>query len=446
MMNKETAEKNIQKTLKGIKFAAKKALDGAVNLWKKARTISFDKALLIWVLALAAGFVLFKVVSKELPGMSSSLVFATWWEDSLEEETLSGLVSEFMSQNPGITVKLEKKNWDEIWTLLEDEERVNGRNDRRRSALDIFSIDPYAIHELERRSFLAAFENDEISSGNALQVISFINPLFYNIDLLQAAGFDRPPKNQTEFLSYVQRLKETGVNGAGLALSDPRNIGQQLLSWIWTSAGNPEAVQSFSFNSREMIAVLNFLNQLNQNLYSDPFTLSEAELLETFADGNLGMMIGSTRDIQKLKATEINFGITTIPSPESYTKKPVFPLTVWYVGINHQSNNQEGAQKFAVFLKERAETIAAAAYAVPGYGIRNRERSRNDPYYAKAFDMYEAAEMVREIYVSSNLNDFNSIIQMEIELMFQGNKTPEACAEAIQLGWQDLAGTTPGFR
>ena len=304
---------------------------------------------------------------------------------------------------------------------------------------DIFSIDPYAIHELKNRSYLAVFENDEVLPDNVLPVVSFINPLFYNIDLLETAGFYRPPKNQTEFLSYVQRLKEIGVNGAGIALSNPRNISQQFLSWIWAAAGSFGPDESFSFNSREVIATLNFLNQLYQNLYTDPFYLSDEELLDAFSKGQLGMMVSSVEDIKKLKTMRINFGITTIPGPESYAKKPVFSLAGWYVGINRRSVNQEGAQKFATFLKENAENIAIAAYAIPGNGKRSRELSRDDPFYAKAFDMYEASEMVRELYFS-DISGLNNIIRREIELMFRGSKTAEQCAEAIQQDREKLAG------
>jgi multiple sugar transport system substrate-binding protein len=316
----------------------------------------------------------------------------------------------------------------------------NGENVEEQGIPDVFSIDPHAIGELERFSYLAALEKKDTLSGNALPVVSFINPLFYNIDLLQAAGFDRPPKNRTEFLSYAQRLKETGVSGAGLALGDPRDTGTQLLSWIWPAAGSPESAETFSFNSKEVIGTLNFLKQLKQSLYSDPFELNGPELLDAFAQGKVGMMIGSSADVKKLKAAEINFGITTIPDPESYVKKPIFPLTVWYAGINSRSAHKEEARKFIAFLKKKTENIALTTYALPISGSRDRTLSKNDPYYAKAFDMYEASEMVRELYVP-DIGGFYGIVHREAALLFLENKTPEQCAETIQQGWERLAGT-----
>ena len=417
--------------------------DNIKKILAKMRTISAGTVLLIWVLAMLAGVLIYKLTSGNKRAKEVTLVFATWWEDELEGGTLAALAAEYERNNQGITLKLEKMNWEEIRELLERKtQKETGKNTQKPDPLDIFSVDPYTIHELENKSILASLENDKDFSGNAVPVISFINPLYYNIDLLEKAGFDRPPKNQTEFLSYVQRLKETGTFGAGLALGDPRNVSQQLLSWVWAAGGN-SAPSSFNFTSKEVIDTFKFLNQLNQNLYANPFDISSTELREAFGKGRIGMMIGSISDVKELKKTNINFSITTIPAPESYTKKPVFPLTVWYAGINKNSEYQEEAKDFLLFLKTKSEYIAAAAYAVPGSGTLNRELSKNDPYYAKAFDMYEAAEMVRELYNSPYIGQLNIIINREVRLMFQGSKTPEQCAQSIQNEWERLAGTAP---
>ena len=406
------------------------------------RKLSLGTVLWIWALTMVAGIFLYKMLNKTRAEQKVTLTFATWWDDELKKGTLSALIAEYEGQNPGVTVKLEKKTWPEIEELLNGKTIIkdNNKNSQEQNPPDIFSIDPYAIGELEKNSVLAAPGTDKDSAGNVVSIISFINPLYYNIDLLQAAGFDRPPKNQTEFISYAKLLKEKGVYGAGLALSDPRSVSRQLLSWIWAAAGSP-ASAPLKFDSKDVVDTLNFLNLLSQSLYANPFDLSEADLLEAFGSGKIGMMIGSVQDVEKLKKTKINFSITTIPVPVSYSKKPVFPLTVWYAGIYSGTKYPEEAKKFISFLKRKSEDIANAAYAVPGNGTLNRELSKNDPYYAKAFDMYEAGEMVREVSCSPNMSLYNSIILREVKLMFQGSKTPRECAEAIEKDLEKLAET-----
>jgi multiple sugar transport system substrate-binding protein len=403
---------------------------GARFLLQKLRAAFFFKTLWIWALALIAGIFLFRLLTgTPVVPKSTTLVFAQWWEEGLETGILEKLSAEYEAANPGVTVILEKKNWDAIRKSLE-----------RGEGPDIFSLDPFAVYELESASLLAEITEDDERDDNVLPIVSFINPLFYNIELLRNAGFDRPPKNQTEFLSYALRVKETsGIYGAGISLGDdPHSISRHILSWIWASVSNVESDNAFSFNSKEVIGALQFLNQLKSNLYPNPFSLTEGELLKAFGEGRVGMMIGSTADIKKLKSTSIGFGITTIPGSESYAKKPVFLLSVWCLGISRQSVFREEAQQFAAFLAGKSEDISAAAYAIPGNGRRSRELFQNDPYYAKAFDMYEAGEMIREIYVSSDIAGLNGIIRKEVELMFRDVKTPEQCAEAIQAEWEKL--------
>jgi multiple sugar transport system substrate-binding protein len=403
---------------------------GVRFLLQKLHAIFFFRTLWIWALALIAGIFLFRLLtSTPVVPKSTTLVFAQWWDGELEGDVLEKLTDEFEAANPGVAVILEKKNWGEIRKSLEEGEGP-----------DIFSIDPFAVYELEKASLLAEITKGGERGGNILPIISFINPLFYNIELLRNAGFDRPPKNQTEFLSYALRVKESsGVYGAGLALGgDTHSISRHILSWIWASANNPESAGTFSFNTKEVIGVLNFLNQLKPNLYPNAFFLTETELFKAFGEGKVGMMIGSTAGIKKLKPTPIGFGVTTIPAPESYVKKPVFLLSVWYLGINRQSVFQEEVRQFAAFLAEKSEDIAAAAYAIPGIGRRSRELSRDDLYYSKAFDMYEAGEIVRELYASPDISGLNRIIRKEVEQMFWEMKTPEQCAQAIQAEWENL--------
>jgi multiple sugar transport system substrate-binding protein len=417
----------------------------------KVMNLFFFKALLISLAVMLAGFLVFKFgIQRTTKLKETTLFFAQYWEDELEGDILSRLVAEFQTENPGIIVKMEKHRWNEIRELLNGE-----------APPDIFSVDPYSIYELKTLSLLAPIEEPKessalepppeeesggISYGNVLQLISFINPLFYNIDLLQKAGFDRPPKNQTEFISYVRSIKETsGQYGAGLALSgDYHNVNRHILSWIWASTYNSDFMEGFKFNSKEVIATLTFLNQLKQNLYPSPFELSQTQLLEAFGEGKIGMIISSAADIRKLKQTQIKFGITTIPSSESYAKKSVFPLIGWYAGINAKSPSPEKARLFISFLRKKAEDLATAAYAIPGSGQRSREQSRDDAWYAKAFDMYEASETVQDLYKQYDVSGFNGIIKREVELMFNGAKTPEECAAAIQLGFENWYGT-PGY-
>jgi multiple sugar transport system substrate-binding protein len=416
---------------------------------------SVDNMLWIWAVVMAAGLLLFYLLIN-FPGRGTTLVFAQWWEEDLEAGVLENLVNDFEEQYPGIRIQLEKKSRGEIETMLSGDDEVSGKKKRRTA--DIVSVegdwadDPeYGLVSfgetwVQKKSlyapkdFLTLGSPDE-TDIRALPVISFINPLFYNIELLTAAGFDRPPKNQTEFLSYVQSITkpDRGIYGAVLALGEKKSysISRHILSWIW-SAGILRDGDAFDFNSRQVVESLSFLNQLKPYLYPDLFGIDEQARLEIFIEGKAGMMIGSVSDVKRLqKQAKQNFNITTIPGPALYIGKPVFALSSWYIGISAESRNQEEADAFIGFLLEHASQLADGVFAVPGNGDRNTDLVKTDPYYSKAYDMYDAGEMVREVYGTGRIRKLNAVIYEELKRMFEG-RSPEDTAAAIQSRWETI--------
>jgi multiple sugar transport system substrate-binding protein len=431
---------------------------------KTQKTLSSaDNMLWLWGLVAAAGFLVFYLATG-VPGKGTTLVFAQWWEDELEAGVLEKLVKDFEEEHPGIKVRLEKKSRREIKAALSGaDDQAQGKKKRR--GADIFSVEggwaddaeyglapigafgattPGEILPEQKTPYIPKDFLPQVSPGKtenrALPVISFINPLFYNIELLKAAGFDRPPKNQTEFLSYVQAITrpERGVYGAVFALDEENSLGisRHVLSWIW--AAGVQGGEAFDFNSKQVVESLVFLNQLKPYLYPDFFGIDEDDRLNIFIEGKAGMMIGSVADIKKVREQmEQNFNITTVPGPALYVGKPVFALSSWYAGIGAESAQQEEAAEFIAFLLEHASELAAGAFAVPGNGDRNTELVNTDPYYSKAYDMFDAAEMVRELYGTGRARKLNAVIYEELKRMFAG-QSPEATAAAIQSQWEKI--------
>jgi multiple sugar transport system substrate-binding protein len=381
---------------------------------------------------MAAALLLFNIFGKSLPHLGTNLVFVQWWEDDLEPEILQKLITEYEEINPGLKIKLEYKSRGEVRALLNE---YVPEDDADPKGADIFTLEPHWIYELSRDGILS--QTTEEDPGEPL--VSFINPLFYNIQLLQASGFDRPPKNREELLSYAGTISKDGIYGAALALADddPQSVNRHLLSWIFTSGLSIETEdQNFKFNTKPIIETLSFLNQLKANLNPQPFSMTEEERQRIFAEGKIGMMIGSVSEIKELRAKMGDtFGITTIPGPQSYVGKPFFVLSGWFLGVNEKREKKEAAAKFAAYLREQSNVLAAAAFAVPGPEERNPELVKSDPYYSKAGDMSDAGEMVREKYKSGSPAvslELNNIIREELKRMFDGIQSPEETADSIQ--------------
>jgi multiple sugar transport system substrate-binding protein len=322
-------------------------------------------------------------------------------------------------------------------------------------------LDPFLVEDLVRQDLLedldlwASSENlpPDSSGGSGgghekwgRHLISFTNPLYYNIALLQEAGFDRPPKNRAEMLACARAVTNAEAGRYVLTLAlDPENplgVYRDVFSWIW--AFNPAAFRNTrpDFSARSTAGALEFLRQLRREGFLAPgtFTKTEAEKREDFIQGRAAMMIASVADIDLLRRRmgEGVFGITLIPGESSFEGKPILGLTGWSLGIPRSSTHKDEAGAFLSFLLERGALIAEKAHAVPGSLGQAMDFSAGDPLYAKAYDMYTAGETVQEFSLMSGTEEFEALVREQLYALFEEGRTTEETAGQIQKQWEKL--------
>jgi multiple sugar transport system substrate-binding protein len=276
-------------------------------------------------------------------------------------------------------------------------------------------------------------------------MVSLVSPLFYNIDMLRAAGFNRPPKTRTEFISYAEALAGPDRFALTLALdpSDSRGLYRDVFSWFWASGAKLSGDGEPRFASPPFIETLAFLNSLYQGgcLSPDSFTTGEEAKLDAFINRRTAMMAGSVQHIETLRQRRSDtrqasggsgdfFGITTVPVPDSYIGGIVFASEDWYGGILRTSPHKEEAWMWLAFLAQRRSFLTERASGIPS-GTENKK----DPLYAKAADIYELGEGAYEPLDLEDLSAFETILLSELKAMFEKVRTPEATAAEMQRKW-----------
>ncbi|MHB9291933.1 multiple sugar transport system substrate-binding protein [Hollandina sp. SP2] len=393
-----------------------------------------------------------------LEAQASTLVFTQWWQDELKDDTLKRIVREFEANNPSVTIKLEHL----AYQKMEDRLLKGAPGELNRS--DILALDPRWLYELiqqdmlepldpyieraktmENRLFMSELPSDRPEKSEAvwaLPVVSFMVPLFYNVEVLQAAGFDRPPKNRADFLHYARTITHSSTSRFGMALAlspeDPDGLYVDVYSWIWAAGGIMLQDGKPHFTSSPIHETLGFLDTLYREglLSPDLFLKTREQKLEEFIQGKIGMMLASVQDIHTLqqKMGDEGFGITTVPGLDM-SKKPVFGLTSWYTGISRHSKHQDQAWAFITFLAERSSRLAIASHAVPGNWTGTR--SLKGDLYAKAYDMYEGGEVMQEFIGIPQIYSLEAILREELYTMFTQGQDPAATATAIQKQWEE---------
>jgi multiple sugar transport system substrate-binding protein len=417
-----------------------------------------DRYLFIIAAVLLAGFIVVRVTIKKAgEEQKVTLTFTHFLENGPEHGALAFLVEEFEKQNPEIRIRLN----------IPSPGAPGGAGEPREGG-DTLSADVVIFDEGRYNSFL---QQDRLASLNSyahsgqkvIPLISFMDLLFYNIDLLKTAGFDRPPKTREEFIVYAKAVtggqgtrspgsaeppRTAGASGAGkifgaaLAFSpqDPRSVQRDFFSWIRASGtpvirdGRPD------FRIRAVTETLEFLEQLNRERLLSPGTFNKTGTQKTgeFAQGNIALMIGSVEDIPFLRERmgDSAFGVTLIPGPAGYTGKPVIGTSFWYAGISGSCQYPDEAWAFLSFLAEKSPLLAAQARAVPGSGNNPGNYIEDDPLYAKAWDIYEAADVIRDFSGFPRTDDLETIIREELAALFEGKTKAAETAAAIQRRWE----------
>jgi multiple sugar transport system substrate-binding protein len=417
-----------------------------------------DRYLFIAAAVMLAGCITIRLTAKITDDKQKVTVSVTCFlEKGPEKDTLDSLIHEFEERNPDIRIRADNRSpgtadYPGGGELLKEGENLPA---------GIVVFDEGWINAFTRQGLLASLE-PYVHSGpdtgrRVIPLISFMDVLFYNIDLLKAAGFDRPPKTRAEFLAYAKAVsggqdaapsgpaassRAVPMFGSALALSpeDHRAVRREIFSWIWAAGAPVVRNGAPDFNSRAVTETLDFLGQLNWDGLLSPGTFGKTGAQKTgeFAQGNIAMMIGSVEDIPFLREYmgDSAFGITQIPGPAGYAGKPVIGPSYWYAGISASCKYPDAAWTFLTFLAEQSPFLAAQARAVPGSGDQPGNYIEENPLYSKAWDIYEAADVIREFSGFPRGDDLETIIREELALFFAEGKNAADTSAAIQKRWE----------
>ncbi|MDR1899707.1 MAG: extracellular solute-binding protein [Treponema sp.] len=385
----------------------------------------------------------------------TTLILSLSGKDDGTEKALGAIVEEFEETRPEIRVVLSAAPDEKADVLVFDETEFGALV---RDGL-LASLDPYLPSETGKPRW-------------AVPLVSFMDLLFYNIDLLADAGFDRPPKNRAEFLRYgaaaAKRAAEkrpaaagprpsAGPYGAALSLSggDPLGVRRDVFSWIWASGASLVQEGRPLFAGGAAAEALDFLGELSRQglLAPGAFTETGTRRIEEFEEGKIAMMIGSSAAIPRFRKTmrEGSFGVSAVPVPAgggTNAGKPVFSLHSRYAAVSGQCRYPGEAWTFLAFLAEKSAALAAELQAVPGGRDMNAAVNaagvpsyiENDSLLSKAWDMYEAADIVREFEGLPAAEELEKAVREELVPLLGGRRNGTETAAAIQKRWDALLG------
>ncbi len=285
-------------------------------------------------------------------------------------EIPKNIIAAFEKQNPGTKVEvLLSPSWqfdDKLAVLFSTGERID--------LLVGWSVYKWAYYALNgglrdltpyvqadkswldtNRIFPQAYETGRI--GNTLAGINIELRMgwsvFYNDQLIQAAGLPRPPASWDDrswdwqtFASYAQRIAK--FDGAGVPLQHglahfDDDLAIFNLAWAWNTDVLPAEAYATGKTNRVHLAQRSMVDAF-ESLFKVEEAAASTGDRNTFFQGKTGMWLG----VGDFREYEFPWGVTRMPIGPA---GPV-PLATWasFWGVPAMAENADGAWKFIKFM------------------------------------------------------------------------------------------------
>jgi multiple sugar transport system substrate-binding protein len=386
-----------------------------------------------------------------------TIEFAQWWEPELPAGSLRAIMDDFQAQNPGITVKLISGPYSTTHDQI-----VAGAATGTLS--DVVGLDGAWVNDLAKQGAIESLDslmastNFDASQVAAIiklggksymfPVVSFVYPVFINLDMFKAAGIANPPRNRTEFLQDAKKLTKPSINQYGwvlpLSLQTPNGAQNDVMSWVWASGKSMLKDGRPDLTNPAVVGTLKYIDSMYKQGLIAPgsFSMQEQDKVEQFVNGRVGMMIDSLAHINMIRSRNpnLNFTISALPAVDGYNGKRGLPYAAWGIGISANSQHKDAAWKLVEYMMspDVNSKLASLAHAFPGNVKAKPDYVSTDAMYAKAFEIFKSGYLANEFVGLPVAEQLMRAFDEEMQKMLDGKQSAEQAAANAQAKWNKL--------
>lgn len=318
------------------------------------------------------------------PRAGGRQVELVWWKPFEDARFVQPLVEEFQRAHPNIHIKFVQKPIETYEDELVDALAAG-------QGPDIFSLHNdwlpkhknkiapapeglWSIREFQEK-FLEVVNSELVDAGKiyGAPLSMDVLALYYNKDILAAAGLARPPATWEDLVKITPKLTKTDAFGnferSAIALGTADNINRapDILGLLMLQNGTPfftpdrgqsliagsirdEQGNYFTPGKR----ALEFYTQFaNPGKVTYTWNNRSNNSIDAFAAGQVAMVFGYSylRPTLANKAPFLNYAVTGVPQLEAGKSKVNF-ANYWAESVSKQSREQEAAWQFLKFITD----------------------------------------------------------------------------------------------
>lgn len=376
---------------------------------------------------------------------TGELVYWGLWEPS---SVMQPLIDEYEANHKGITILYSQQTYTSYESRLYT--RLQQSSTSSEPAPDIFRIHntwipkyykylyPLPSSVMTKTTYASTFyptatQDFTAKDGNIYAMPFEIDGLvvFYNKQLLAAAGVTTPPTDWDSFVDLTHKLTKKDSTGkitqAGLAIGTSKNVSHaaEILSFLMLEQGVDIINDARTTVTLSTTTAKNVMNTYTSFAKGDNavWNSSLGTDLNMFFQGKLAMMIApSWRAFEIIQsAPAIEFGTATLPQLAA-NEQPIYYSTYWAEAVSKNSSNPTAAWDFVAFLaqKEQQKELYSNAAKLRAFGepyslVSLNSELKSQPYLssiAESAPKMTSWQMGDESFVKATLNEaITSIVE-----------------------------------
>lgn len=278
---------------------------------------------------------------------------------------------------------------------------------------DMMKDSKIGFSEADMKDIFPAFIDRYPQAGNKVYSLAFMRSMeamYYNMDLLKAAGFSKPPETWDDFMKACAAISKPDVPcyempGSGAAST--------FSSWVWSRGGDLISAdgKKFTLDAKESVDTLQSLS----DLFTKKYAILQAKSYQDQTDFSLGkdlFTFGSTAGLPYY-ATAIKDGgnkVTDwgIAAPPHTTKDPVVDLYGPSVAVFKTTpDKQQAAFLWVKYLMDKdpnAEWVTKTFYFPARQSTKDSlaDFIKANPLYGKGFDLLQYGRQEPTFYAAWN--------------------------------------------
>lgn len=366
-----------------------------------------------------------------------------WWTPNWDEPESREMADEFEAEHPNIKVEIVVTDWDTYKSKITT--AISAGNAPELFTILLTDVIPYAdkgllepLNDLGTQAGVDFADIlkpalDIVSSGDTNYAVPFRydgSGIYYNIDMLEAAGYDSFPETWEEMVTMSEKLVGDGTYAFAWPLGNQANAVTRLIQQVYTYGGDimDENGEKCLLNSDAAQKALgNIVNSMEQGYASKSSSeYDNTKMRELFGQGQLAFNFTGPFDVATLKEDypDLKFKTAVIPGDGGMG---VTTANGWCVSMASKSSHKEEAALFLSYITN-PENQARLTDSFPASKTAMQFDQFSDEYLKPFADQLENSKP-EPTY--SRWAEMEPIIYNYIQNAVAGNMTVEEACEGM---------------